>query len=79
MKKKEENEEIKIGSFRAIIDVVKRLFQNIRNFNLREAIKNSQKEDYMAAGITIGIIIVLGIIIWCIPATRGFITSMNPF
>lgn len=75
----EENEKIRIGSLRAIMDIVKRLVQNIKNFNLKESIENSQKEDYMAAGITLAIVIILGIVLWCIPFTRGFIRSLIPF
>ena len=41
--------------------------------------KELKKEDWVAGIITIVIVIVLGIILWFIPATNGFIRSLNPF
>ena len=41
--------------------------------------KELKKEDWVAGIITNVIVIVLGIILWFIPATNGFIRSLNPF
>ena len=38
-----------------------------------------KKEDKMAAIITIIIVVVLGVALWFIPATNGFIRSLIPF
>ena len=38
-----------------------------------------QKEDKLAAIITLVIVVILGIILWFIPATNGFIRSLIPF
>ena len=40
---------------------------------------NLKKEDYIAMGLTAIIVIILGIILWFIPATNGFIKDMLPF
>lgn len=83
IKKEVIQEEIKeeqmpaIGSFGAIVNILKNLFRkrNREKFN----IKNIQREDYIAAGLTAVIIIVLGVVLWFIPATNGFIRSLIPF
>lgn len=73
----EEEQMPAIGSFGAIVNILKNLFRkrNREKFN----IKNIQREDYIAAGLTAVIIIVLGVVLWFIPATNGFIRSLIPF
>ncbi len=73
----EEKQMPTIGSFGAIVNILKNLFRkrNREKFN----IKNIQREDYIAAGLTAVIIIVLGVVLWFIPATNGFIRSLIPF
>ena len=66
-----------IGSFGAIINIVKNLFRKREGGKFN--IKNIKREDYIAAGLTAVIIIALGVILWFIPATRGFIRSLVPF
>lgn len=66
-----------IGSFGAIINIVKNLFRKREGEKFN--IKNIKREDYIAAGLTAIIIIALGVILWFIPATRGFIRSLVPF
>ena len=43
------------------------------------SIKDFKREDYIAIGLTAIIMITLGIILWFIPATNGFIRDMLPF
>ncbi len=77
-KTEKENIEIKknnIGTYKGVLDVATTLFKNKPKINIKEL----KKEDYMAAGITIVIMIVLLGILWFIPATNGFIKSMLPF
>lgn len=67
----------KVGTFMGIVDVVKEVFKKRKN--LPKDSKGPQREDWIAAGITIVIVLMLGIILWFIPATNGFIRSLNPF
>ena len=77
--KKIEEKEIKtksdIGTYKGVMDVAKMVFKNKPAFN----IKNLKKEDYIAIGLTAVIAITVGVILWLIPATNGFITDMLPF
>ena len=66
----------RVGTFMGLVDVAKELFKHRQNKNEKKEIK---KEDMIAAGLTLIIVIVLGIILWCIPATKGFIRSLIPF
>jgi len=65
-----------VGTFMGLVDVTKALFRHRANRNEKKEIK---KEDMIAAGLTLVIIIALGIILWFIPATHGFIRSLIPF
>lgn len=66
----------KVGSFMGLVDVIKAVIPK-RNMKLGE--KKLKEEDIKAAWITLIIVIVLGIILWFIPATNQFIRSLNPF
>ena len=66
----------KVGTLMGLVDVTKELFrQRARNKQKKEI----KREDMIAAGLTLVIVIILGIILWCIPATKGFIRSLIPF
>lgn len=67
----------KVGSLMAIVDVCTEIFKKRKNGP--KIPKELKKEDWIAGIITIVIVIVLGIILWFIPATNGFIRSLNPF
>ncbi|MCF0124686.1 MAG: hypothetical protein HUJ68_02830 [Clostridia bacterium] len=83
MKKEEKNNDKNkkhgIGSLGSMIDITGDLFSRLRKFSIKEAIKNSKREDHIAAALSVIIIVILGIILWFIPATRGFIRDMIPF
>lgn len=66
-----------VGSFGAIVNIVKNLFR--KRDREKFDVKNIKREDYIAAGLTVVIMIVLGIILWFIPFTNGFIRSLIPF
>ena len=78
-KKSEEQESTsrphKVGTFMSLVDLSKTIFKNVP----KNGIKNIKREDLIAAGLTVLIIIVLGVILWFIPATNGFIRSIIPF
>lgn len=67
----------KVGTFMSIVDLTKVIFKR-RNIKKGEP-RKIQKEDKMAAIITFVIVVVLGIILWFIPATNGFLRSLIPF
>ena len=60
----------------AMLDILKQIFIDRPKRTKKEKIK---KEDITAGIITAVIVIVLGIILWLIPATRGFIRDIIPF
>lgn len=67
----------KVGTFMSIIDLLKEVFRKRKTENKEP--RKIQKEDKMAAIITLVIVIILGIILWFIPATNGFLRSLIPF
>lgn len=80
----EENDEepvesYKVGTFRGIIDITKTLLKNKPNIKDIKDIKDIKREDYIAAGLTVLVMIILGIILWFFPATNGFVRSILPF
>lgn len=74
---KNQQEVPQVGSFGAIVNILKNLFR--RRDREKFDIKKIKREDYIAAGLTVVIIIALGIILWFIPFTNGFIRSLIPF
>ena len=67
----------KVGSFMAMVDVFNAVFKKRKNGP--KIPKQLKREDWLAGVITIAIVLILGIILWLIPATNGFIRSLNPF
>ena len=65
-----------VGTFTGILGVTKALFQNRPKL---KNIRDIKREDYIAAGLTVIIMLILGIILWFIPATNGFVRSVLPF
>lgn len=64
----------KIGSIGASIELLNEILKNKpQKFN----IKSLKKEDWTAIWMTIGIMIVLGIILWFIPFTNGFMRELT--
>lgn len=64
----------KVGSIGASVELLNEILKNKpQKFN----IKNLKKEDWTAIGMTIGIMIVLGIILWFIPFTNGFMRELT--
>lgn len=80
MKKKiiEEEKEIekntyKVGTLSGILEVGKNVFR--RRSNVKRT-KEMTKKDMQAIGITIGIVIGLGIILWFVPFTNQFMREL---
>lgn len=70
-----EEPEHKVGTFMAMIDLLKTIFRQRPKGEKRKI----QREDKIAAGLTFIIVVILGVIMWFIPATNGFIRSLIPF
>ena len=64
-----------VGTYKGLLEVTSTLFKNRPKINL----KDLKREDYIAVGLTVIIMITLGIILWFIPVTNGFIKDMLPF
>lgn len=65
-----------IGTYRGLLGITKELYKNRPKF---KNIKDLQREDYIAAGITAVIMIVILVALWFIPFTNSFIKDMLPF
>ena len=65
----------KVGTFMSIVDLIKNIFRK-RNINGKIEIK---REDKTAAVLTLIIVVVLGVILWFIPSTSGFMRSLIAF
>ncbi len=68
--------EHKVGTLMSMIDLLKIIFKR-KNKNGKP--REIKREDKIAAVLTIIIVIVIGVILWFIPATNGFIRSLVPF
>ena len=72
----EQEEKPKPGTLMAMVDILKQIFINRPKRTRKEKI---EKEDITAGIITAVIVITLGIILWLIPSTRGFVRDIIPF
>ena len=74
--KNQEVKKYKVGTIMSMVDLLKDIFKKRKKGEKPIEIK---KEDKMAAIITLIIVVVLGVALWFIPATNGFIRSLIPF
>ena len=65
----------KVGTFMSIVDLLKNVFKKREIKGPREI----KREDKIAAILTLIIVVVIGVILWFIPATNGFMRSLIPF
>ena len=66
-----------VGTLMGLLDVTREVFKNKPNIN--KSVKEFKREDFIAAGLTILIMLILGVILWFIPATNEFVRSILPF
>lgn len=67
----------KVGSFEAIIELTRQLILDLaKNKEKREEIKDITKKDIIAIILTIIVIILIGILLWFIPFTNGWIREL---
>ena len=64
----------KVGSFGGIIELLQEIFRN-RPKGIK--IQNITKTDLFAVGLTILIVILLGVILWFIPFTNGWMRELT--
>jgi len=70
LKEKKYDDKYQLGSFSGIINLLKEI---IVNRPKRQEKKEITQNDLVAIGLTIGVVIILGIILWVIPFTNGWI------
>lgn len=75
-KQEKENKPHQVGTFMSIVDLVKEIF---KKRDKKQGPRKITREDKIAAGLTLLIVVILGIILWFIPATNGFMRSLIPF
>ncbi|MGN1298026.1 MAG: J domain-containing protein [Clostridia bacterium] len=67
-----------VGTLTSMFGLVQTIFKNVPKKG-KESKKTMQREDWIAIGLTIIIMLILGVILWFIPATNGFIRTLIPF
>ena len=74
-KRKREKAEYRrrMSSFSGIVELTKELYANRPR---REELKNMTKKDLYAIGLTIVVIIIIGIVLWCIPLTNSWMREL---
>ena len=74
-KQKKEKDEYrrKMGSFAGIVELTKELYSSRPK---REELKNMTKKDIYAIGLTIIVLIFIGIILWFIPFTNSWMRDL---
>ena len=65
-----------VGELKSIVKLTKHIFENLPKLNKTKKVK---REDIVAIGLTIVIVLILGIILWFIPITNGFIRNLIPW
>ncbi len=66
----------KVGTFDSIIELTKRLIDLIRSREKREEIKEVTRKDIIALILTIIVVIIVGIALWFIPFTNGWMREL---
>lgn len=72
--KKSEIKENKIGSLGSLIDLTKLVMENRPRVDGRR--KKLNKKDFLALGLTFVTVIIIGIILWYIPFTNGWMREL---
>ena len=75
-KKEEPIKENKVGTLDSIIDIVKNLAQLVKNREKREKAKEVTKKDIIALLLTIVVVALIGVALWFIPFTNGWMREL---
>ncbi len=75
---KEEIKTYKVGTFGSLIDLTKGLFQDLaRNQEKRKGQKRKMNQtDFLAMILTVGVVIFIGVLLWFIPFTNGWMRQL---
>lgn len=75
--KQQRTSKVKVGTLGSMIDLTKQLVNDLaRNKEKRRKIKDLTKTDFLAIGLTIIVVILIGIILWFIPFTNGWMRQL---
>lgn len=74
--KNNKNKNAEVGSFRAIVELTKELFKFRRDISVKREKKKITRIDIISIVLTIVIVILIGIILWFIPFTNGFMREL---
>ena len=66
----------KVGTLESIIDLTKRLIDLIKNREKREEIKEVTRKDVIALLLTIVVVAIIGVALWFIPFTNGWMREL---
>ena len=69
-------EEYKVGSFASLIELTKQIFSNRAKLQRVKKDEETKRKDRLALGLTIAIMLILGVICWFIPVTNAWIRDM---
>ncbi len=72
--KKEKRAEV--GSFKAIIELTKELFKFRKDLPKRDEKRQITKIDIISVILTIVIVVLIGVVLWFIPFTNGFMREL---
>ena len=72
--KKNEIKENKVGSLGILIDLTKLVMENRPRINGNR--RKLNKKDFLALGLTVVTVIIIGIILWFIPFTNGWMREL---
>ena len=73
---KTEKSKSKIGTFGSIVDLVENIMQSLKNRPRSEEIKSNAQKNIIAISLTIIIVIIIGIILWFLPFTNGWMRRL---
>lgn len=66
----------KVGTFGSLIQLTKELIQNLFNKEKRKEMKKMTQTDALAIGLTVVVVFVIGIILWFLPFTNGWMREL---
>ena len=75
-KDKTNNQPPKVGSFRALVELTKELINVKDKIPTNKGKKKITITDIIAVVLTIVIVILIGVILWFIPFTNGFMREL---
>lgn len=74
--RKKTREKNKIGTFGSIVELLQNLVQLIRKSTHAEEVESDAKKNIIAFLLTIVVVVIIGIILWFIPFTNGWMRGL---